>query len=339
VIDAENLWGRMTVSNAAELDWRDVLVTTDDEGVFIEDAFQVTEGDLDLEDVGISLAFYVVRGIDNNTGAISERVVGQAIFYIPLDPACPNSPEAYACTDGEDNDGDNFTDCYDTDCSNDPSCASGPQPYDANGVFQTYTTGGTSDCPNPITLGAGDYVWFESDCNVVQLEKFIDGASGMIYYSADLTIDDYCFDQLYDLHTQGEDGGIGEYVLEGVQPTVPADFEMLDPMWWGNFTHDRAQDLTYTWTPAQTYPDAYFLTQISGMLEETGESGYVGSFPWDDGEHSYTAEELSQLQAGSATFVAVSFIPEGPEFGFPFSTIQNNTSSTAVQVQGYLVLE
>ncbi len=339
VVDAENLWGRMTVSNAAEIDWRDVLVTTGDEGVFIEDAFQVTEGDLDLSDVGIALSFNVQRGIDNNTGAISEYVNGSAVFYIPLDPACPNSPEAYACSDGEDNDGDEFVDCYDNDCSNDPACASGPQPYDSNGVFQTYTTGGTSDCPNPITLGAGDYVWFESDCNVVQLEKFVDGATGMIFYTANLTLDDYCFDQMYDLHTQGEDGGIGEYVIEDVQPTVPADFTLLNPEWWGNFTHSRSEDLTYTWTPAQTYPDAFFVTQISGTLEATGESGYVGSIPWDDGEHTYTAEELSQLQAGSANFAAYSIIPEGPEFGFPFSTIQNNTSSTYVYIQGYLVLE
>jgi hypothetical protein len=339
IIDAENLFGRMTVSNAAEIGFRDVMVTTDDEGVFMEDAFEVTDGEADLTDVGISLAFYVARGIDNATGAISEVVVGQAIFYIPLDPSCPNSPEAYACSDGEDNDGDNFIDCYDNDCSNDPACASGPMPYDANGVFPTYTTGGTSDCPSPITLGAGDYVWFESDCNIVQLEKFVDGASGMIYYTADLTLDDYCFDQLYDLHTQGEDGGIGEYVLEEVQPTVPADFHMVDPEWWGNFTHNRAEDLTYTWTPAQTYPDAFFVTQISGNLVATGEGGFAGSIPWDDGEHTYTSDELSQLEPGNATFVAVSTIPEGPAFGFPFSTIQTNKSSTSVQVQGTLVLE
>jgi hypothetical protein len=339
VIDAENLWGRMTVSNAAEIDWRDVMITTDDEGVFIEDAFQVTAGDINLDDVGISLAFNVTRGIDNTTGAITEIVTGQAIFWVPLDPACPNSPEAYACSDGEDNDGDDFIDCYDTDCASDPACGSGPQPYDSNGVFQTYTTGGTSDCPNPITLGAGEHVWFESDCNTVQLDRYVDGATGMIYYSAPLTLDDYCFDQMYDLHTQGEDGGIGEYVLEEVQPTVPADFTLLEPGWWGNFTHNRSEDLTYTWTPAQTYPDAFFVTQISGTLVATGEGGYAGSIPWDDGEHTYTSDELMQLEAGSANFAAYSIIPEGPEFGFPFSTIQNNKSSTYVYVQGYLVLE
>ncbi len=339
VLDAENLWGTMTVSNAAELGGRDVLVRTGDEGAFIDDAFQIVGGEIDLSNVAISLGFSVTRTIDNATGAISERVSGQAIFYIPLDPACPNSPEAAACSDGADNDRDGFTDCYDNDCSSDPACASGPQPYDSNGVFQTYTTGGSSDCPSPQTVGAGEHVWFESPCNIVTLDRQVDGATGMIYYSAPLTLDDYCFDQLYDLHTQGEEGGIGEYVLEGVQPTVPADFSMVDPEWWGNFTHPRSEDLTYTWTPAQTYPDAYFVTQISSNLVETGEGGYVGSLPWDDGVHTYTSDELSQLVAGNATFAAYSLIPEGPAFGFPFSIYQNNKSSTSVYVQGSVVLE
>lgn len=342
VIDAENLWGRMTVSNAAELGLRDVLVTTGTEGVFIGDAFEVTGGDIDLSDVAISLWFNVVRGIDNTTGAIAESVSGGAIFYIPLDPACPNSPESYACTDEVDNDGDGFTDCYDNDCSSSPACAAGPQPYDANGVFGTYVTGGSTDCPTPVTVGAGDHVWFESDCNIVTLERMVDASSGMIYYSAALTLDDYCFDQLYDLHTEGEDGGIGEYVLDQVQPTVPADFSLVAPELWNDFTWSRAQDFTYQWTPAQTYghyPEAYFITNISGLLEETGEPGFVGAIPWDDGEHTYTAEELSALQAGNVTFSAYSLIPEGPEFGFPFSTIQSNKSSTYVYLTASMVLE
>ncbi len=339
VIDPENLWGRMTVSNAAELGGRDVLLRTADEGVFIDDAFTIDGADLDLGNVAISLSFNVVRGIDNSTGAISERVSGSAVFFLALDPACPNSPEAYACGDGDDNDADGFTDCYDNDCASDPSCSSGPQPYDNNGVFPTYETGGSSDCPNPITVGAGEHVWFESPCNIVTLDRQVDAATGMIYYSAPLTLEDYCFDQLYDLHTQGEDGGIGEYLLEGVQPTVPADFEMLTPGWWGDFTQSRAADLTYTWTPAQTYPDAFFVTQISGTLVETGEGGFIGSLPWDDGEHTYTAAELSQMESGPVSFAAISMIPEGPAFGFPFSTIQSNKSSTYVYVGGSLVLE
>ena len=65
----------------------------------------------------------------------------------------------------------------------------------------------------------------------------------------------------------------------------------------------------------------------------------MGSIPWDDGEHTYTSDELSELKSGSATFVAESLIPKGPLFGFPFSTIQSNYSSTYVYIQGYVVLE
>lgn len=341
-VDAEHLYGQMTVSNAAELGWRDVMVSTDEEGAFIEDAFEVVAGPVDLSDVAISLAFYVVRGIDNATGALYESVVGQAIFYIPLDPACPPNPEnSYpgGCTDGEDNDEDNYTDCYDSDCEMDLACSlGGPQPYDANGVWSTRETGGSADCPTPTTLGAGDHVWFESPCNVVQLDKYIDAASGLIYYTADLTMDDYCPGQFYDLHTQGEEGAIGEYVLEGVQPTVPADWYLLTPELWGNYTHDRTEDFHYTWTPAQTYPDAIFVTSISGTLVSTGEGGYAGSVPWDDGDHTYTPAELLELEPGNVTFTAYSYI-EGPYFGFPFSTIQSNQSNSYIYLQASMVLE
>lgn len=342
VVDAEHLYGQMTVSNAAEIGFRDVMVRTDDEGAFIADAFEVTEGDIDLSDVAISLTFQVVRGIDNTTGDLYESVVGQAIFYIPLDPACPPNPEnSYAggCTDGVDNDEDNFLDCFDSDCAMDMACSlGGPQPYDVNGVFSTRETGGSADCPFPETVGAGSHVWFESECNVVQLDKYVDSASGAIYYTADLTMDDYCPGQFYDLHTQGEEGAIGEYVLEGVQPTVPADWYLLTPQLWGNYTHDRTQPFQYTWTPAMTYPDAIFATSISGTLVATGEGGYAGSIPWDDGDHTYAPGELLELEPGNVTFTAYSYI-EGPTFGFPFSTIQSNYSTSLIYLQASMVLE
>lgn len=309
VVDAENLYGQMTLSNAAEVGWRDVLVTSRDEGVFIEDAFEVLDGPNDLSNVGISLSFYVVRGIDNATGEIYEQVNGSAIFYIPLDPPCGAG-----------------------------SSGSGPQPYDVNGVFPYPPPVEQPDCPNPETVGAGEHVWFESPCNIVTLDRAVDGATGLIYYSAPLTLDDYCFDQLYDLHTQGEEGGIGEYVIPEVQPTVPADWQLLTPALWGNYTHNRATDFDYTWTPAQTYPDAIFATGISGTLVSTGEGGFAGSIPWDDGVHSYAPSELQELQDGNVSFYAYSYI-EGPYFGFPFSTIQDNQSNSYVYLQAAMVLE
>jgi hypothetical protein len=333
----EEFYGRMSASNAAELGWRDVLVTTGDEGVYIEDAFEVTETPVDLDDVGISLWFYVVRVIDNSTGEIYEYVYGGAVFWIPLDPPCPAEYET-SCTDGVDNDDDEYVDCYDTDCGTDPACSWSPMPYDADTGGTSYEQGGGADCPTPVTVGAGEHVWFESACNVVTFDRTVDNASGRIYYTADLTLDDYCFDQVYDLHTQGEDGGIGEELVEAVQPTVPADFAMVDPEWWGNYTHARTDDLTYTWTPAETYPDAIFVTSISSTKADGSEPWSISHFPWDDGEATYPSSRLLNLIDGPATFSAYSYI-RGDTFGFDWSTIQTNQSDSYVYVQGSLILE
>jgi hypothetical protein len=335
--DAEHISGRLTVSNAAELGTRDVLVVTGEEGVFIEDATFVLDADIDLSDVGISRWFNVTRGIDNSSGAISEAVGIGVIFFLPLDPACPPDPET-DCTDWYDNDGDGATDCYDSDCATDPACGGGPMPYDANGVFETYSTSGAADCPNNETVSAGDHVWFESDCNIITLDRNVDGASGMIYYSAAVTLDDYCFDTIYALHTEGEEGAIPEALVDDIMWTVPDDFSLIDPEWWGDYTHNRAEDLTYTWTPASTSPPSYFVTQISGALvEPNGATGYAGSIPRDDGEHTYTSDELSYLEAGPATFSAYSII-FGPEVGFTFSNIQTDSQSY-VYISGSVVLE
>ena len=60
VLDAENLYGRMQLSNAAALGGRDVIIDTNDDSVRIDDAFDVTGLDWDVSDVVISLDFYVV---------------------------------------------------------------------------------------------------------------------------------------------------------------------------------------------------------------------------------------------------------------------------------------
>jgi hypothetical protein len=337
VENAELITGKLTVSNAAELGTRDVLVVTDEEGVFIEDATNVVDADIDLSLVGISRWFNVLRGIDNTTGAISESVSVGVIFFLPLDPPCPPDPET-ACGDWYDNDEDGYTDCYDSDCSTDPACGGGPQPYDSNGVFETYSSSGAADCPANETVSAGEHVWLESDCNIVTLDRQVDGSSGMIYYSADVTLPDYCFDQSYTLHTEGEDGAIPEAWVDEIIYTVPADYSLLEPEWWGGYTHNRAEDLTYTWTPAETSPPSYFITSISGALvDPPGAVGYVGSIPRDDGEHTYTSDELSYLDAGPATFAAYSII-FGPEVGFTFSSIQTDSQSY-VYTSGSLVLE
>lgn len=311
IIDSENMYGRMRVSNAAIIGMRDVYITNGDEAVLLPDSFEVLDSPARLENVAISLGFDIGRQIDNGSGELLEQVSAFAAFVIPLDPPCGSPPPP----------------------------GSGPMPYDINGVFPVPPEAAPEDCPNPETVSAGDYVWFESDENVVTLEKDIIESTGQIIYRGqDLVLDDYRFNKYYDLHTQGDPDGIGEYILEGVQPTVPADYYLLTPDLWGDFTHDRNEPFDYTWTPAQTYPNAIFSTQISGVLVSNGKGGFAGSIPWDDGVHGYNPGELTQLQATPVTFSATSYI-EGPYFGFPFSTIQSNKSDSALSTSASMILE
>lgn len=343
VLDAENLWGRVAVSNAAELGWRDVLVTTGDEGVMLRDAFEVTPGGVALDEVAVSLSFNVVRGIDNSTGEIQESVNSQCIFFIPLDPPCPDSAEAAACTDGVDNDYDGYTDCYDTDCETNMACApQGPMPYDSNLVVELRNTGGDPhDCPSPQTVSAGDYVWLESPANTVTLVKNIDPGSGAIYYAPEsaLSMDDYVTGQWYDLHLQGDPEALPEEIIERVQPTVPADFELLTPQLWNNYTHDRNEDFVYTWTPAQTYPDAILAASIGGTtLVSNGEPASLSTYPWDDGEWQFTSSELLQLNPNNVSFDLYSYI-EGVQFGLRDSIYQTNETESYIYLSGSLILE
>jgi hypothetical protein len=313
VLDAQNLYGRMTLSNAAALGSRDVQIETNGDSVRIPDAFEVIGGDWDVSEVAISLDFNVSRTIDPNTCEMTERVVASAIFFIPLDPPCGGGSG---------------------------SPPQGPQPYDNNGVFPYPEGSGEDgeDCPFPLTLSAGEYVWFESDANIVTMERVYDSATGTIYYwGYDLTMDDYVPGQWYDLHTQGDPDGLGEYILEGVQPSVPADWQWLSPDFCG-LVHDRTQDWPFTWTPAQTYPDAIFSVSVSGTIEEINKGGFAGVLPWDDGEHYLGASELSQLVAEPVGFQALSYI-EGPLFGFPESIYQENQSASFISLSSQFVLE
>ena len=198
---------------------------------------------------------------------------------------------------------------------------------------------GSVDCPTARTVGAGDYVWLESGSNTVTLERYEDTSSGSIYYvGVGLTMDDYVPGETYALHTQGEDGGVAEYVLDGVLPTVPADWHLLTPPLWNNDTHSLAEDFDFTWTPALTYPDAIFAASLAGTLAATGTSGAISALPWDDGEFAFSASDVEQLSAGQATFSAYSVI-KGPYFGLPDSIYQSNQAQSYIYEQGSLVLE
>lgn len=310
VLDSQNMYGWMRLSNAAAIGVRDVLIRSE-EDVFIPEAFEVLDAPPDLSNVAVGLGFDIYREIDDSTGQLLESVSAYAYFVIPLDPPCgPPSP-----------------------------MGDGPKPYDQNGVFAVPPSPAPMDCPNPETVSAGDYVWFESSANVVTLHKDVISSTGQIIYRGiDLILDDYQFNQVYDLHTQGDPAGIPEVILDEVQPTVPADYYLLTPTLSGGYTHDQSEPFNYTWTPAQTYPSAIFSTSISGTLAASGDSGFAGALPWDDGDHTYQPSELLLLDSGPVSFGLTSFV-QGRYFGLPFSAIQTNQSDSVLSTSARFTLE
>ena len=314
ILDAENMYGRMQLSNAAALGTRDVLIDTSEDSVRISDAFEVTSLNWSLSQVAISLEFEVVRWTDEETCEFEERVDASAVFFIPLNPPCGSSGMG-------------------------PPQPS-PRPYDNNGVFEIVegVSGPEEDCPFPTTISAGDYVWFESPENIVTMEKVYEPSTGRIYYKGfDLTMNDYVPNQMYDLHTQGDPDGIGEYLLEGVQPTVPADWYWLSPDMCG-LIWDREDGFPFEWTPAQTYPKAIFGTFIYGTLVENGNRAFAGVLPWDDGVHSFTALEMLQLNPEEVRLEVLSYI-KGPYFGLPESIYQYCRSDSYIAYIANFILE
>ena len=310
VLDSENMYGRIQLSNAAAIGFRDVMIRAY-EDILVPDAMEVLDKPPDYSNVAVGLGFDVHREIDDATGDLLESVSAFAYFVIPLDPPC-GAP---------------------------PPMGDGPKPYDNNGVFASPPPAETVACPNPETVSAGDYVWFESPENIVTLHKEVISSTGqIIYVGHNLTLDDYRFGQMYDLHTQGDPNGIEEVLIKEVQPTVPADYYLLTPELWGGYTHDRVSTFEYTWTPALTYPTAIFSTSISGTLAENDEGGFAGCLPWDDGVHEYLPSELLLLNPGPVSFSMASYV-EGPYFGLPNSTIQKNYSDSVLSTSARLVLE
>lgn len=310
VIDTENVFGRIQISNAAALGPRDVMITAGEESILLPEATTVLDAPPDLTNVVPVTNFDIYRTIDNETGDLIESVEAFVYFIIPLNPPCgAGSPPG-----------------------------SGPMPYDNNGVFPVPPPAQPVDCPNPETVSAGDFVWFEGPENVVTIPKDVIQSTGqIIYFTNELVLEDYRFDTLYDLHTQGDPEGIPEVLLERVQPTVPADYYLTSPELWGDYTQDRTQDFQYTWTPAQTYPEATFTTQISGTLVVTDDGGFAGSIPWDDGAHAYSSTELGQLNAGPVSWSMSSRI-QGPVFSLPGSIYQSQADSV-LSTSAQLVLE
>jgi hypothetical protein len=274
--------GELEISNGAAPDLYDVRAYTieridfDENGlletgeyeiveeVILHEGFEVREVPIDCNDnPGVSFSFSVSRDIDNDSCTVFESVGASAVFFTPLDPPCGSPP--------------------------------GPPvfPYDIDYV-QTLPSV-TTDCPATPTCDAGPYVYLESDENVVTLARNENVYTGEIFYLPQqaLTLDDYKFGYVgYDLRAEGSEDPtqIPAFVAADVLFTLPSDFELLEPMVCQNYTHDPANDLQVSWTPAQTYDVAGLsvLYQTSDD-EDPPNTWQVITLPWDDGDHLWPA--------------------------------------------------
>ncbi|MCO4743365.1 MAG: hypothetical protein KC912_01165 [Proteobacteria bacterium] len=299
------------VSNAARPGTRDLYIEVNGDRLLVPDCITITESVVDPMTVRGYTYFTVSRTIDPETGGIGESVSAYAQFYIPLDPPCF----------GQGGSGSGF-----------------PIPFDVNGVWAYPEPGQPGDCPSPRMVSAGEHVWFEASSNIVTLDRRERPARNQVWYTGrDLRLADYVFDNLYDLRLEGDEHGLPAAYVEDVQPTVPADYQILEPNFAG-FVQSRAEDLDFAWTPAQTYPDGQFRVFMYGQLAD-GNGGFAGAIPWDDGQHQWRSNHLSEFAPGPLEWRFESRL-SGPRWALPFSEPpQYSRSFTAVRYNTEFVLE
>jgi len=294
------LEGVMRVSNAALPGFRDVFLD-DEEDLLIADAVEILATPPNPIDVVVGLTFDVQRELDAVTGLASDHVRAYAFFVVPLNFPCgPSSPPA-----------------------------SGPMPFDINGVFPVPPPPPTIDCPEPLTLSAGDFVFFESEENSVTLHKEVIATTGQIIYRGrDLTLDDYRFGLDYDLRVPGDPDGVPAFTVADAQPTVPENYQITAPSF-GGLVVDRFEGFDFEWTSAGVYPTGLFTVSVDGTLVENGEPAFAGVIPFDDGQHSFGPGVLSQLNPGPASFTAISGV-QGRVWELPFNGRLHQMQSSLV---------
>ncbi len=326
VVNGELALGQMHISNGAQPQTYDVRMYvleellgappeeyTIVEEVICHDCFEVRPVPINCKDnPGVSLSFSISRNINNDTCAIEERVSAGVVFYTPLDPPCGNPGQMP------------------------------PPPWDVNGIL---TPPPPADCPGPRTCDAGDFVYFESDLNVITMAKNENPFTGEIGYSpiAPLTLDDYKFGYVdYDLRAEGSDDPtqIPAFTMEDVLFTLPADFQLLEPMVCENFTHDPALELPIAWTPAQTY-DVAGLSSVYATSDAEGQAYQLLAFPWDDGEYEFPSDWLGALPEGGGYFIFGAGVNEPKwflDFGEGPVGLENQARS-GLSYRGFMLLQ
>jgi len=327
VIDAANAYGRMTLSNAAEVGFRDVVVDSSGEILIVHDGFEVLPVAPDVTNCLISYDLSVGRSIDNNDCSIGESYSTYILFYEPLDQPCGESPP--------------------------PTMVF---PYDINYNYPVWS-GDDSDCPFPNTFDAGDHVYLDSTDGTHSLtyDKYLDPYSGIIAYYLDhtMTLADYHFDRHYTMRADGSDDPTQVPPFDtsvdetpGADPggvilhTIPLDYDLLTPTLCNNFTHDPNEELLIEWTPAMTYDVAGLSIVLQTQSAENPDEAYYNIvLPWDDGEWVWGPDMLTLLPEGNG-YLVFSDSAAQPTWQLPFSDIGPSSppGGSGISTMGFMIL-
>ncbi len=327
VIGPTDAFGRMTLSNAAVVGLRDVDVETSGELLIVHDGFEVLPTAPDVTNALVSYTVSVSRSVDNNSCGIGEGYSTYILFYEPLDQPCGESPP--------------------------PTMVF---PYDINYNYPVWS-GDDSDCPFPNTFDAGEHVYLDSTDGTHSLtyDRDVDPFSGITGYYLDhsMTLADYHFDRHYTMRADGSDDpdqipAFDTAVDEtpGADPggvilhTIPMDYDLLAPTLCNNYTHDPDEDLVIQWTMAMTYDVAGLSIVLQTQSAENPEEAYYNIvLPWDDGEWTWTPDELQYLPEGNGYLVFGDSAAQ-PTWQLPFSAIGPSSApgSSGISTMGFMIL-
>ena len=306
VVDEHTILGHIWISNAAKVGYKSVEIEQEQESQKLSYAFAVVASPWEHEDVAVDVEMSIQRYV-NTSCEFFEEIEAKANFYIPLQPACETTSL-------------NSELMYTLD------------------VNQFLFEEAFPSCPESKTISAGEKIVLESEGHSIELYKNIHPNTGRITYeSTTLTLLDYQPRTTYDLRILGDINGVSEELIPQVLTTVPTDWEWIKPNLCDS-PISRQSDLDMYWTPAQTQDYGFLEISLYGKLLSNSRDTILRVYPYDDGEHTFPASILLQLESGQG-YLDVQSKHYGGFFGLSDSLIQDNQSQSFISYTTPLSLE
>lgn len=286
-LDEELLQARIRIGNNAQTGPRDVNVRTilaqgQLEERMLIDGLTVLPTEANPLYVRASISVGANRSVDPEDCSTGSYTYASAVFYEPNDFPCPSSGAS--------------------------SSLSAPPHFDLLSTGHM-TWAGQTDCPAAKTFDAGPWVALHADTGSLLLERVVHAYTGRTsYLNTGLSLSDFEPDALYDLETPGGDSGWNElppWTIEGVLRNLPRLWSQSQPDYCG-LEHPLSSPLEVRWDPAGTYDCCELYFQISGPPDSEG-IPLMMVYPWDDGEFSFSPDQLGFFGAGGALLRQVSY--------------------------------